>query len=603
MNPTGARRAVYIDAQPDPIFALFHPAQGIASETAVMIVPPFGWDEVASYRARRAWVEDLASAGHAALRIDLPGAGDSAGSPTDPGRLRAWTAAVDAGARWLWAESSARRLAVIGLGLGGLIAAHALANGAPIDDLVLWAVPARGRSFVREARAFSKLQSSAYGPPPDVSTLERGGMEVGGFVLSAETISALSVLDLTTADLSGLQRALLLGLDGISVDADLVRHMQEGGTEVRVGSGFGWEAMCFHPEHFRPPTDVMAAVSAWLADAEPGASMPGGRPPRAVPPGRDELRQAGGDAGFRESVLEFDGPSSRLFAVLARPTGDGAAPVCAVFLNAGAVRRIGPNRLWVEAARRFAARGVASLRVDVEGLGDSEGDPRRNADVANLYRPELGNQVRAFLDQLQLRGLGPQFLLIGLCAGGYWAFQTAAHDERVGAAVLLNAGALVWDPALISRRDARSLRLLVQRGGWRLMLHGEVSVGRMLAVAQAAARTRWRSARRMVGGYAARVRGVRPQPPIERELDSIAAHDARLVIAFSAAEPLMLELQADGVLDQLGRWPNVALLRLPAADHTVRPIVAQDAVNALLDAELQRALEQVRGEPLAGSGG
>lgn len=107
----------------------------------------------------------------------------------------------------------------------------------------------------------------------------------------------------------------------------------------------------------------------------------------------------------------------------------------------------------------------------------------------------------------------------------------------------------------------------------------------------------------MVGGYAARVRGVRPQQPIERLLDSIAAHDARLVIAFSAEEPLMLELQADGVLDQLGRWPNVALLRLPAADHTVRPIVAQDAVNALLDAELQRALEQVRGEPLAGSGG
>ena len=594
MNTSGSCRAVYIDARPDTIFALFHPGDSAGSATAVMIVPPFGWDEVASYRARRAWAEDLALAGHATLRIDLPGAGDSAGSPSDPDRLQAWTAAVDAGARWLLAESSAQRLAVIGLGLGGLVAGQAVAMGAPIDDLVLWAVPAHGRSLVREARAFSRLQTSARGAPLDDSTLPEGAMEVGGFLLSAETIASLGDVDLTTADLSGLRRALLLGRDGIGVDADLVRQLQESGVEVRTGSGVGWEAMCVHPEHFRPPTRVVAEVSGWLAGGDHGASPHGVRSSRAVPLGRDELRLT--NAGARESVLEFDGPSSRLFAVLSRPEGEETAPVCALFLNAGAVRRIGPNRLWVEAARRFAARGVASLRVDVEGLGDSEGDARRNADVANLYRPELGSQVRAFLDQLQMLGLGSRFLLIGLCAGGYWAFQTAAHDERVNAAVLLNAGALVWDPALISRRDARSLRLLVQRGGWHRMLRGEVSPGRMLAVAQAAVRTRWRAARRVVSGFRARVRGLQPQEPIERVLDSIAAHGARLVIAFSALEPLMLEMQADGLLDQLGRWPNVALERLPAADHSVRPIVAQNAVMDLLEAELQRALDEARGE-------
>jgi alpha-beta hydrolase superfamily lysophospholipase len=592
-------RALYIDARPDATFAIFHPARGAGSATAVLIVPPFGWDEVASYRARRAWAEDLAAAGHATLRLDLPGAGDSAGSPHDPGRLSAWTAAVEACARWLLAESSAHRLAVVGLGLGGLVAAHALAGGAPIDDLVLWAVPAQGRSLVREARAFSRLQTSALGASGNESVLEVGAIEVGGFVLSAETIAAMGGIDLATAELSGLSRALLLGRDGIEVDASLARHMRESGIEVRTGAGVGWGAMCFHPERFHPPVEVMREVSAWLVAAEDRQPVPHVESRPTPPAAAGELRHADGGSGFTESVLEFDGPSSRLFAVLDLPEVDQRAPVSVVFLNAGAVRRIGPNRLWVEAARRFAERGVASLRVDVEGLGDSEGDAGRNAKVANLYRPALADQVRAFLDQLQERGLGPPFLLIGLCAGGYWAFQTAAQDERVASAVLLNAGALVWDPELISRRDARSLRLLAQRGGWRRMLRGEVSPARMLAVARAAARTRWRAARRVLARNLARFRSQPSQQPVDLMLNSIAAHGARLVLAFSAGEPLMLELEADGMLARLGSWPNVAVVDLPAADHTVRPIVAQNAVHDLLDAELQRVLDAPLGAPAA----
>ena len=76
-------------------------ADGRGSKTAVLICPPWGWDEVASYRSRRAWAEHLAERGHPTLRIDFPGSGDSAGSPADPGRVEAWTAAVIAATTWL----------------------------------------------------------------------------------------------------------------------------------------------------------------------------------------------------------------------------------------------------------------------------------------------------------------------------------------------------------------------------------------------------------------------------------------------------------------------------------------------------------------------
>src|SRR5689334_5733310 len=85
-------RPLYLATVPDPVFGFFHPAaDGAGGETAVLLCPPFGWDDVASYRTRLIWSERRAAYGHPTLRIDLPGAGDSAGSPRDPDRMGAWT--------------------------------------------------------------------------------------------------------------------------------------------------------------------------------------------------------------------------------------------------------------------------------------------------------------------------------------------------------------------------------------------------------------------------------------------------------------------------------------------------------------------------------
>ena len=57
-------------------------------------LPPFGWDELSAHRSLRAWAGALASAGHTALRMDLPGTGDSGGSANEPGLVSTWCSAV-----------------------------------------------------------------------------------------------------------------------------------------------------------------------------------------------------------------------------------------------------------------------------------------------------------------------------------------------------------------------------------------------------------------------------------------------------------------------------------------------------------------------------
>ena len=597
MTNLRAPATVYLETSPDPTFGIFHAAEASArSGTAVLICPPWGWNDITSYRARRTWAEQLAAAGHSTLRFDFPGAGDSGGVPGDPRRLDAWSGAVAEGVRWLRATEGIRRIAVIGLGLGGLVAAKALADGAPIDDLVLWAAPARGHSLLREERAFAGLQTSRYSltGEPEPSLLPDGWIEVGGFVLSGETVEDIESLTFGPLRPGLPRRALLLERDGIAPDAIIRRELEAAGTEVTVAPGNGWGAMCFHPERYDPPLEVFGRVATWLAESTvPSATA---ESPVATSSSRsgtgvhDEIELVVDGVRICETPLTLSTPDGQVFGVLASPLPNGSGPapppLTAVFLNSGAVRRIGPNRIWVEAARRWAALGIPTMRIDVDGIGDADGDAQRYVEVGEFYRPQIGAQVDDLLDFLETRGLGDRFLLVGLCSGAYWAFHTAASDERVTGAILLNARALSWDSAFERRREARKLERLLDRRSWRRMLRRETGMPRLRAVARALGSGLRVAAVNLPSRLGARRGPERHEDQVAATLDRLRDAGTRVVMAFSDDEPLHAELEAHGLMKRLDSWPNLTTARLPARDHTLRPIVAQRAVHELLDRAL-----------------
>lgn len=614
MTATPPGRALYLDVAPDPVFAVFHAAADPAASggeriatgvpargTGVLLCPPFGWNDVTSYRARRAWAERLAADGYPTLRFDFPGAGDSGGVPGDADRLGTWSRSIAGAAAWLRASTSCERVALVGLGLGGLVAGKAIADGAPIDDLVLWAAPAHGRAFIRGERAFANMQASRYSlaGEPEPAVLPDGWMEVGGFVLAAETLVGIGSLALDATPTGTLRRALLLDNDGIAVDPAIRTHLEAAGVEVSLAPGPGWGAMTFHPEKFDPPTGVFDTVSSWLALAPDAGSHDRPVALASAPAGRDDAELVVDGVRIRESPFVVDLPAGRFFGILAEPLAASRPGICAVFLNAGAVRRIGPNRLWVEVARRAAAGGLPTLRIDLEGIGDSDGDAGLYRDVTKFYRAALGEQIGAFLDALEARGYGDRFVLAGLCAGGYWAFNAAADDERVVSAFLLNPGALEWHPELFGNCNARKLSRLRQGAWWRRILRGQVKRRNMVAVARATASHAWRVVRSVPRRVTGRGRDLAPSTPVENLLDRLRDKGTRVVMAFSEDEPVRAELARDGVLARLERWPNLELDDLPARDHTLRPIVAQRGVHDLLDREFARELE--RATAIAGS--
>ncbi|HEY5317718.1 MAG TPA: alpha/beta fold hydrolase [Solirubrobacteraceae bacterium] len=300
----------YLQGSDAPVCAIFHRPERAARATAVVLCPPFGWDEVCSYRSRRHWAQRLADAGYPSLRISYPGTGDSGGSPRDAGRLEAWTSAVSSAGAWIREATGANRVVAIGLGLGGLVAYRAAALGAPIDDLVIWAAPARGRAFVRQLRAFSKMEVSQFFeglelPPP----LPEGELEAGGFWLSAETVGELEALDLATLPLphAPSRRVLLLERDGIAVDSRLRETLEEQDVELAVSPARGYSAMTSHPQQAHPPLEVIGLVTGWLSafsDPAPrGASEP---PESAAGEEQSAIIELGGGIRVKETPVSVE---------------------------------------------------------------------------------------------------------------------------------------------------------------------------------------------------------------------------------------------------------------------------------------------------------
>ncbi len=600
MDLSPAPQQLYLDCRPAPAFVTLHrAARAPAREVSVLLCPPFGWDEFCSYRSLRSWAQSLARDGFATLRLSYPGTGDSGGSPRDPDQLEAWTAAVAGAAGWLRGETGAARVTAVGIGLGSALAWLATAGGAAIDDLVLWAPPADGRALVRQLRAFGRMERSqiyrdAEPPGPEAA----GDVEAGGFVLSAETVARLEAITPWTAALPdpARRRVLALERDGLAIDAELLAALRAGGATVTVAPGEGFADMTSHPQLARPPVGVITTVGEWLRAgppaAAPAAEIPAGAAgetpaaPAAEPVlgARESATIAVGAATVRETPVTIERPFGRLSGVLTEPAERPAHGICAILLNPGAGRRIGPNRLWVTAARRWAVLGVPTLRLDVRGIGDADGDETRYRDDAALYEDEFVPDVVAAMDFLRARGTGERFALGGLCSGAFWSLHAALADDRVCALLLVNPRALLWDPGLDPARDLRAL--LTQRP----------SPAKILRLATG---PRLRSFLRWL--LAAPVRVLRRSlagPPsgdgdargLDTIVDALVASTIPVTFLFADDEPLYNELARAGYPERLVGAPTVRFERVGVRDHTLRPGWAQREALAILDRAIAGAL-------------
>lgn len=130
-----------------------------------------------------------------------------------------------------------------------------------------------------------------------------------------------------------------------------------------------------------------------------------------------------------EEVVTFLCEGSQLVGILHR--AESACSHGVLIVVGGPQYRVGSHRQFTLLARRLASEGIAVMRFDYRGMGDSEGATRSFDDI--------GDDIRAAIDEFLRRVEKVRSIVIwGLCDAASAAILYAPGDARVSSLVLLN---------------------------------------------------------------------------------------------------------------------------------------------------------------------
>ena len=580
-----APTSIVFDSPEGPLAGFHHVARPpVARASTVVLCPPIGYDAMLTHRTYRHLAERLSALGFHVLRFDYHGTGDSSGRPDEPRRVAAWLSSIDAAIDHLRARTGIHQTTLFGVRTGALLAATAAGRREDVVTLVLWATGQNGRSYVREFRAFNTVRatsSSSNGAPPKQDEV------VAGYLLSGETLDALSAINMLAVDFGAVKRALLLGRDDVpGAEPRLLAHMTSKGVQAESPSVAGYAGMMRDAEFSTLPDAALGYIVDWLA----AAHAPG--PPSPVPSSRGPrpevlAAKSRADQLVHERALAYD-DAGRLFGILAQhPEQVGRrARTAVLFLNVGSNHHVGPHRMYVSLSRELAGVGFSAFRFDVAGLGDSRAHPGAKENA--LYSQASIHDVQQAMTFLSRAIDAERFILFGICSGAYLAFHATVADPRVSGQILVNPQTFEWREGdsleiKIKKESYKATRFyrqaLFKKDTWVRLYRQEINL-------RGIADELVDRSRQQLASRVSRALSMSP--------DSVG-HVARSFVSISdrGTQSLLIYSGNDGGIDvieshlgtgggRMRRRKNFRFEILDGADHTVTPLVSQEELERLL---------------------
>jgi pimeloyl-ACP methyl ester carboxylesterase len=244
-----------------PLFGVHHAPTGSPLPCAAVVCNPFGQEYLRSHRSLRALAQRLAGAGIHVLRFDYRGTGDSAGG-SEEGRVEDWLADVALAVDEIREASGRRRVCLIGLRLGGALAALAAARDGDTEALVLWDPVLRGADYVVELRERHEewMRDHVEG-----HHARREGESLG-FPLPPDLVAGLSAIDLDALPGAPARRILVISSATREEAPPLwAAPDREGVSAQRFPPSPVWR----HEEGLGQslvPRELLDAITAWVGE-------------------------------------------------------------------------------------------------------------------------------------------------------------------------------------------------------------------------------------------------------------------------------------------------------------------------------------------------
>lgn len=144
------------------LFGVLHDASGQSDRTPFVFCHPFGEEKLWTHRVFVTFARELAKAGHAVLRFDYAGNGDS-DQDFHESSIETALADIASAIDEVKGRLQSRRVNLLGLRLGATLAWQAAATRTDVDTLIMWAPIVDGDRYLQELlRANLTTQLAVY---------------------------------------------------------------------------------------------------------------------------------------------------------------------------------------------------------------------------------------------------------------------------------------------------------------------------------------------------------------------------------------------------------------------------------------------------------
>jgi exosortase A-associated hydrolase 1 len=171
---------------------------------------------------------------------------------------------------------------------------------------------------------------------------------------------------------------------------------------------------------------------------------------------------------YDELPVLFACAGESLFGIVARPAQPAETGVLVIV--GGPQYRVGSHRQFVHLSRFLAAAGIACMRFDYRGMGDSGGTMRTFEEVSE--------DIRVALDRFLVTvPEAKRVVLWGLCDAASAACFYAPSDSRVAGVALLNPWVRTEAGEAAAYLRHYYLQRLLSAAFWRKLIGGGLRIG------------------------------------------------------------------------------------------------------------------------------